>query len=148
MSFKALKRDKKGCDLKAAGDGNAWVPDPTLQLEYLVFSKQFVKVFDMTRGPKWKCRHMAWCEDKKAIGGRGSPLTWQQLGRQSQQDEGGSSAPDETLRLKRGQTCLLAKRLPRCLVLILPAIFRKTCVSVGAQFQEGTNRRVKVESTQ
>lgn len=69
-------------------------------------------------------------------------------GRQSQQDEGGSSARDETLRLKGGQTCLLAKRLLQRLVLILVATFRKKCVSVGAQFQEGTDRRVKVESTQ
>lgn len=75
LTHKTETAHKKGCDL----DGNAWVPDPTLQPEYLVSLKQFVKVFDMPWGPKWKCQQTAWCKDKKAMGGRGLPLTWQQL---------------------------------------------------------------------
>lgn len=64
--------------------------------------------------------------------------------RQSQQDEGGSSALDETLRLKGGQTCLLAKRL-------------LSCFDFGSDFQEemcerwgpvpGRNIQKGVEST-
>lgn len=80
-----------------------------IQPERLVLSKQLVKVSICHKDQNESGSKLLDVRIKKAIWGRESPLTR----RQSQQDEGGSSALDETLRLKGGHMCLLAKRRPQ-----------------------------------
>lgn len=100
----------KACDLNGSGDGNALVPHPTIQPERLVFMEKFVKtVCPSSNGPeglKWKCQQIAWCVDEKAIHERGLPLTRQQLGQQSRQDEGGLISAEWNVLSQEG---LLAK---------------------------------------